>query len=288
MPKKKRKQRKGRGPKPKKPATAATYGSKYGRRSGYSGGYYQGGSTTVLPKVFITAEARKALDTYIDLVDVEVGGLGIVSRYRSDFLIEEIHLLEQQVSYSSTDLDQRAIALLIQDIVAKGGDAGKLRLWWHSHGNMQSYWSAQDENCIAGFGRHGSDWMISVVGNHRMDYVARLDFFNPVRIKLDRLQFETLHAQAGEDEDYRAALQAEIDAKVRGQSPRQAYMAQWFPGWYGEEEDEGEDDGTETILYLPNPAASTGRPTTNGVTSWKPGDPKIEVEEGDEEGDPVI
>lgn len=162
----------------------------------------------VLPKVFITPEAKRALDTYIDLCPLEISGLGKVMRVGKIFLVYTVELFAQEVTAGSTDLDTETLQKFLLEIVKAGGNPEEYKLWWHSHVNGGCHWSQTDEDTCD---RFKNGWMLSVVANKHGEYLARLDIYEPVRITLDRLQFEV---RAFADDELIAKLKEEVAAKV--------------------------------------------------------------------------
>lgn len=162
-----------------------------------------------LPVVYITPEAKKRLDLYIQVADVEISGLGTVTRIGNDFLVTAVHLFEQECNPASTILSSEDVARFLHEAVRSGLDPSQLKLWWHSHASMGIFWSSIDEETIS---RFANSWMLSLVGNKKGEYLVRLDLYEPIRLTLDGLKFE-IHQP--EDPVLRAAVEAEVRAKVK-------------------------------------------------------------------------
>jgi proteasome lid subunit RPN8/RPN11 len=162
-----------------------------------------------VPRVFITLQAKQRLDLYIQLCPDEISGLGRVERLGEDFLITEVFLFKQRVSGASTELSEKDIAEWLTDLVRQGKDPSKIKLWWHSHASMGTYWSSTDEKTIS---RFATDWMISLVGNKRGEYCVRLDIYKPIRLTLDGLPLEVYWP---EDKELKAEVEKEIREKVK-------------------------------------------------------------------------
>ena len=97
----------------------------------------------------------------------------------------DLFLPKQVCSPGGTELDQESVATLIMEIDRAGADAGKLRLWFHSHGSMDVFWSQTDETCISNLAN--GDYVLSLVTNKRGSTLARLDIFKPVRLTVDHV-----------------------------------------------------------------------------------------------------
>ena len=136
------------------------------------------------PIVYITQTALKKLETYIGLCKYEISGLGSVEQIGKNVRVTDIFLFKQTVSSASTDLDIGSISDFMVECINKGIDTSKLKCWWHSHVDFSTFWSATD---TATMERFNNDWMVSIVGNKKREYLTRLDVYNPFRISIDKL-----------------------------------------------------------------------------------------------------
>lgn len=134
--------------------------------------------------VAVPPDVRMLLDLYITQCKYEISGLGTVESRDGELEVTGIYLLEQTVTSGDTELSDEAVAKFLSEAPGKGIDLGKIRLWWHSHGTLSSYWSPTDEATINSF--DSAPWFVSIVGNHAGDYKARIDFFptQPVPVRL--------------------------------------------------------------------------------------------------------
>jgi len=130
------------------------------------------------PHLTFTDGAWRRLALYATLCPFEIGGLGVVRPVGPDYEIVEVHLLQQDVNDISTRLDGDAVSALMVAMIEHGEDPATLRLWWHSHAREKTFWSGEDEETIAGF---RNDAMLSLVVNHELRALARLDTYAPRR-----------------------------------------------------------------------------------------------------------
>ena len=161
------------------------------------------------PALFIPIGVKQRLDAYIQLCNQEISGLGTLRVVEGGFQVQEIALLEQVVTGASTDLDPAAVAGYMEAVMGRGDDPASIKLWWHSHAGMSTFWSGTDEATIRGF---ANGWMVSLVGNHHGEYMVRLDLYEPIRWVLNDLPLKVIQPRPTELE---AAILAEIAAKVR-------------------------------------------------------------------------
>lgn len=141
-------------------------------------------------KVFILPEAKEKLDAYVSLAKGEISGLGKVKRLkRGVLLIEDVFIFSQKCTPTSTNLDRMAVADFLTDMITAGEDSSAIKLWWHSHADMEVYWSTTDDRTIYGF---NNEWMLSVVVNFFGDSLCRIDAFQPMQTTAHDLSLQVL------------------------------------------------------------------------------------------------
>ena len=159
--------------------------------------------------VYITAEAEQRLRHWVHLARGEVSGLGTVIPHEDGLLIEEVFLLRQKCTGSNTELDDEAVAALLVELDAQGIDTGAVRFWWHSHGSMQSFWSATDDSCIEGLAN--SSLTVSLVTNqHKQDRV-RIDQYTPIRLTLDEVPIRLHHEDLGLFDECESEFRSKVE-----------------------------------------------------------------------------
>jgi hypothetical protein len=129
------------------------------------------------PHITFTRESWRKLVLYTLHCPFEIGGLGLIKPVDKDFLLTDVLLVSQDVNDIATRLDSRAVSELIMELMDSGQDPGELKLWWHSHAHEAPFWSGVDQDTIENF---KNDYMISLVANHRLQFLARQDYY-PVR-----------------------------------------------------------------------------------------------------------
>lgn len=158
-------------------------------------------------EVDISRDAKRRLDLFIKKCDKEISGFGEVEHNPETgrFLITQIHLLEQECSGASTDIDAKTISKMLTEAVRRDLPVEKLKLWWHSHVNMSAFWSGTDENTATSF---NNGWMLSYVGNKRGEYKMRLDVYYPTRLVAHDVKLVTVIPK-----EEKSPLQTAIEAE---------------------------------------------------------------------------
>ena len=136
-------------------------------------------------RLYLLPEVEERMRHYTQLAAGEVSGLGMVEEFDGGFLVTDLFLPKQTCSPGGTELDQESVATLIMELDQAGEDPGKLRLWYHSHGGLDVFWSGTDESCINNLAN--GDYILSLVTNKRGHVLARLDIFKPVRLTVDNV-----------------------------------------------------------------------------------------------------
>lgn len=164
-------------------------------------------------KVVLSALANEKLKHYIDCIEYEISGLGLVEKRDDGSLyVPDIFLLKQEVSGAETDLDSHAVAEFVDEKLQDPDfPIENLKLWWHSHVRMGVFWSGTDVATINRLDTEQSEenWMLSIVGNKLGNRLARLDVYAPHRMWMNELKIEV-----EEDQTLKEAIKKEIEEKV--------------------------------------------------------------------------
>jgi hypothetical protein len=160
-------------------------------------------------KLYITPEAKQKLELYTAAASGEISGLGRAYVHNDDIYVEDIYLLKQECTGSSTDLDPEAVAEFITELIAAGRAPEEIKVFWHSHDNMGCFWSGTDEKTCQSF---GNGWMVSIVVNKKGESLSRLDVYDPVHLICDKLELEVTCPPASKE--FREMIEAEVKAKV--------------------------------------------------------------------------
>jgi hypothetical protein len=142
-------------------------------------------SDTPFPQLIFPEMVWKKMMAYAKFAVGEVSGLGALvhNKDSNNFVVLEVFLFEQVSSGAGTDLNTDEIAVFINHLIEQGKDPGVMKLWFHSHGTSDVFWSDKDYTNIQGL--FHSDFMISIVVNKYEERLARLDIYQPIRLSLE-------------------------------------------------------------------------------------------------------
>jgi len=172
-------------------------------------------------EIRIRSHALDRLLLYAQRCPVEIGGLGTVAADADGLLITDVFLLAQKVSASDTELDTEALFDFLARHVAEGGDPAQVRLWWHSHADLDVVWSETDRTTIRSL---PGDFWVALLVNRRGEVVCRLDASLPQRHTWELPLVEVLDPVGRDPETLCRAIDREILEKVRAYTVVHAVM----------------------------------------------------------------
>ena len=174
-------------------------------------------------KILIPLQNYLKLKYYTMLCPMEISGLGKISYSKKDknnIKIEDIFIFPQKVGYSSTDLDKKSIALFLEKEYSKNKTISDIKIWWHSHADMPVSFSPRDERTIENFGET-SDFIVSLVVNHKMDMTAKIDIFNPFRNTIEDVDIEIT---SKEDKILENKIKKELEKNIKMSKRRASWL----------------------------------------------------------------
>lgn len=162
------------------------------------------------PIILLPMDIKNRIQFIVDNCDKEVSGLGTVVFDKSinGYRVTSAILLDQEVGSAHTDIDDKAVAQALYDT---RNEEGELAFWWHSHVNMETFWSDTDHATMEAIGKNGL--CVAVVFNKK-DSMRGAIVMNPQgmpSVKLDNVDIEIEYDYAFNPEE----LLAEIKEKVR-------------------------------------------------------------------------
>lgn len=128
--------------------------------------------------VYITDKALGKLYAFADECPIEISGFGL--GYLTDDgtpVIVDLTIPKQKCSGAETDMDKEDIYRIVQEAAEEDL---RLLCWWHSHAQMEVFFSGTDEATIRDF---GSPWMINIVVNKKHELKMRVDLFPQMDVK---------------------------------------------------------------------------------------------------------
>ena len=161
--------------------------------------------------VYITTKAFAKIVEFTMQCEEEISGFGKVECVEDGFVINDSFILKQNVSGASTDIDTNE---LMKALMSKR-NTKNWRLWWHSHVNMEAFWSATDDETVEKL--VSSKPMISLVINKSRDYLCRIDWMSEGihRFSVNDIKLQTIPEISAGITSY---CKSQIKQKVKSQS----------------------------------------------------------------------
>jgi hypothetical protein len=153
-----------------------------------------------IPKVIFTSEALYRQWLLVNNVDKEVGWLGVTRRQpNGDILVDKIILFDQEVTSTTTVITAAGLSDVAEKMIDEGNEdeIEMLRFWGHSHVEMATNPSGQDDQQMKEFEENGADYFVRAIFNKKG--CVRIDIFDYAR----SLVFEDVgwSVQTSNDED---------------------------------------------------------------------------------------
>jgi len=154
---------------------------------------------------------------YVDIADDEVSWLGTVGKIGCNFLIKDVYLLDQEVSSAQTVITEDGLAEFGNKILQLPDGMkiyNNIRFWGHSHVNMPTSPSGQDENQMDLFESPDNKFFIRGIlnKNGKMEFTL---YFYETGLKITDIEWSVYDPI---DPSLREVIQSEFDEKVKKQS----------------------------------------------------------------------
>jgi hypothetical protein len=156
----------------------------------------------------ITYEAYQKMALYIEAASGEISGLGTITR-TNELTVDDVFIFPQECGGAHTEIDMKDIANEMIRIDKEGGNTGAVKVWWHSHADMEAFFSGTDTDTIEEMGAT-FPYLVSIVGNKRGQFNARVDVFNPIRMTSE-MRLEITHDN---DVETRERIEQEVREKI--------------------------------------------------------------------------
>lgn len=176
--------------------------------------------------ITLPSEVYEKIMWWINHADGEVSGMGTVTwdEEENTFRIDDAILLKQKCTSATTELEAGAVAQAEFELRGHKGEG--LRWWWHSHVNMNVFWSGTDTATIAELGEHG--WFVSTVFNKKEESKSCIYQGKPFPIFQDDIQLFVEYPPPPVDPRV-AAWEADFEAKVDDKPP--VYQGGYNRNW---------------------------------------------------------
>ena len=126
------------------------------------------------PKIIINIEVWRKMKEYVKQASTEVGWLALVKKdeRNNEYTIYETLICEQEVSGATTDLHEKGLQKIAEQLIEQGreDELNNVRCWAHSHVNMSTSPSATDGETFKEYYEQCGDYFIRLIMNKKGDY----------------------------------------------------------------------------------------------------------------------
>lgn len=164
--------------------------------------------------VLIDTNAFAKMSHYVSIAGEEVGWFGTVRRNGSFFIIEDVKLFDQEVHSTTTEISEEGLCKFVtEQLETPEGTQWyeKMKYWGHSHVNMGTGASGQDEAQMRDFKVNGHEWFLRGIHNKKGESQFSLFLFKE-GIVLDDVPWRIY---CTEEMDLKKEIEAEFKLKVK-------------------------------------------------------------------------
>ncbi len=126
-----------------------------------------------MPELYIHNDAMNKMEEYIRQSDLEIGWLGCATKEDGNYYIEDVFLFKQEVHSTTTEITTEGLNEFAMEILQEENGMEKwnnMRVWGHSHVNMSTHPSSQDESQMDLFLENTNEFFIRIIANKKGDY----------------------------------------------------------------------------------------------------------------------
>lgn len=162
------------------------------------------------PKIYIDIKAFNKMKEYIRQSSLEIGWLGTCQKLDNTYHIDDVFLFRQEVHATTTEITTEGLNEFAMELLSQEDGINvwnNMKVWGHSHVNMPTSPSGQDDKQIDVFSENAEDFFIRIIANKSGDF--RIDLYDYVSgVIYEKLNYEIDY---GEDSEYIKALYKKIE-----------------------------------------------------------------------------
>lgn len=164
------------------------------------------------PQVFISTKAYGKMSNIVRLSDKEIGWLGTATREGGFIYIDDVFLFEQEVNSVTCEITEEGLAKFAEELLKKEDGIeiwNKIKVWGHSHVDMSTGPSGQDDRQMEVFTDH-NDWFIRIIANKKGE--LKIDLYDyTIGVSIHDINWEILIPEIVDTEEQ---IEKEIEEKV--------------------------------------------------------------------------
>lgn len=126
-----------------------------------------------MPELYIENKAMNKMEEYIRQSDLEIGWLGSAIKENGTYIIQDVYLFKQEVHSTTTEITTEGLNEFAMELLEQENGMelwNNMRVWGHSHVDMSTSPSAQDNQQMDVFLENNNDFFIRIIANKKGDY----------------------------------------------------------------------------------------------------------------------
>lgn len=163
-----------------------------------------------------TRYAWTKLMAYCRATEKETSGFALLERDGDLLWVDEVYLLKQESTGTSTEMDRTDIAKFQLELYKAGvigkKDSKKRLMHWHTHPTFSVFWSGTDME-MRRLNSRGVDYFVSIVVNQKGEALAAIDINGEFPLSINDLPIEIVDNQ--DTAELIKACKAEVELKVK-------------------------------------------------------------------------
>lgn len=132
-----------------------------------------------IPEIRIDITAYNKIMEATNICNNEIALLGCVKKENNSYLIYDAIIIEQEVHSTTAEITEEGLSKLALELVEKENGVqmwNDIKMWYHSHVNMSTSPSIQDEEQMKLFIQNNDDFFIRMIGNKKEE--LKIDLYN--------------------------------------------------------------------------------------------------------------
>lgn len=182
--------------------------------------------------------------------NMEISGFADITynKETQEVLVGKVYLIEQTVGGATVHMDEEDVSKFQLDLVKKGVKQLP-QLWWHSHVDMDAFFSAQDQETSENL--QNDSFSVSLVVNKRGEAHARMYIHADMTViamgethkQETWISVDDLPIRTNNESDIPKDIMEEVKEKIHTYK----VTAPWGGGWLGrkKKQEDGEEDEAE-------------------------------------------
>lgn len=126
-----------------------------------------------MPELYIENKAMNKMEEYIRQSDLEIGWLGSAIKENGTYIIQDVYLFKQEVHSTTTEITTEGLNEFAMELLEHENGMelwNNMRVWGHSHVDMSTSPSTQDNQQMDVFLENNNDFFIRIIANKKGDY----------------------------------------------------------------------------------------------------------------------